>query len=36
MRAPPLAACGCGDGGFIVRYAVQRISGVGPWVATAH
>jgi PPOX class probable F420-dependent enzyme len=24
------------DGGFIVRYSVQRISGVGPWVPTAH
>jgi PPOX class probable F420-dependent enzyme len=24
------------DGGSIVRYAVQRISGVGPWVAIAH
>ncbi len=24
------------DGGLIVRYSVQRVSGVGPWVATAH
>jgi PPOX class probable F420-dependent enzyme len=24
------------DGGLIVRYAVQRISGVGPWMPTAH
>lgn len=24
------------DGGFILRYSVQRISGVGPWVAAAH
>jgi PPOX class probable F420-dependent enzyme len=24
------------DGGFIVRYSVQRISGVGPWVTPAH
>jgi PPOX class probable F420-dependent enzyme len=22
------------DGGFVVRYSVQRISGVGPWVPT--
>jgi PPOX class probable F420-dependent enzyme len=24
------------DGGLIVRYSVQRISGVGPWVPDAH
>lgn len=24
------------EGGLIVRYSVQRISGVGPWVAPAH
>ena len=24
------------DGGCIVRYSVQRISGVGPWVPAAH
>jgi PPOX class probable F420-dependent enzyme len=24
------------DGGLIVRYAVNRISGVGPWIPTAH
>ena len=24
------------EGGFIMRYSVQRISGVGPWVPAAH
>jgi PPOX class probable F420-dependent enzyme len=24
------------DGGFVMRYSVQRISGVGPWIPTAH